>query len=88
MSRLARPAHAAYVDEGSAVFVAPVPAGPIYILEGDAAVIWRAAVGGAEDIGAEVARQLRLDPEVVAGPVGELLTDLQRLGLLVPAPQG
>lgn len=65
------------------VFVAPLPHGPISVLPVEAALIWLAAVEGAEDVVAEVARLASEPVESVRGDVEAMLGLLVAQGLLV-----
>lgn len=90
---LQRPSHVAVVDDepasdeqvSAAVYVGLLPDGPLYRLDGPAAVIWQEACGQDEaGLVARVARRTALDPDVVAGDVRRCVAELVSLGLLVP----
>ncbi|MGN7248235.1 hypothetical protein ACTHQ1_10960 [Janibacter anophelis] len=64
------------------VFVAPLPHGPISVLPVESALIWLAAVEGAADVVAEVARLAGEPDEAVRSDVEALLDALVSRGLL------
>lgn len=66
------------------VYVAPLPDGPPYVLEGAGALIWQALPGEEEALVATVAGQAPadLDPDDVRARVLATLADLADLGLV------
>lgn len=72
-------------DEGDVVYVAALPLGPIAVLDGAAAVIWRALVAGnREGTPSRVADAVGVAPEEVRLAVEEFLAHLAENGLLPP----
>lgn len=70
-------------DQGEVVYVATLPRGPIAVLDGTAAVIWRAVVAG-EPSGtvARVADAVGLGEEEIRPTVEEFLAHLVDAGLM------
>ncbi|WP_438853476.1 PqqD family peptide modification chaperone [Agromyces sp. M3QZ16-3] len=67
-----------------AIYVAPLPDGPILVLEGVAALIFTEATrGGHDDLVDRVVRQVDGPSEEIASHVGAFLDDLVARGLLV-----
>lgn len=86
-----RPADVAVVDGEPAadgveatLYLAHLPNGPLLILEGSAASIWRAAVSSAgdSDLVDRVAEQAGADPEEIRAVVDAFVADLVAQGLL------
>jgi hypothetical protein len=70
-------------DDGEAVYVASLPRGPIAVLDGPAAVIWRAFVAGnRETTASRVAEAAGVGPDDVRPAVEEFLSQLDQAGLL------
>ncbi|WP_427383676.1 PqqD family protein [Janibacter sp. G56] len=75
------------VDDDGRVFVAPLPQGPIAILEGPAATIWRLAPEGeAPDLAARVAAEVGEPLATVRDDVATFVDELVRTRLLTFAP--
>jgi len=67
------------------VYVAPLPQGPITVLEGSAARVWSAAhVGPIEDAAERVAGATGLPVEEIRASVDEFVGILEARGLLPP----
>lgn len=84
MSRLHQAEGIAVMDEEEAVYVASMPDGPALVLDGVAAITWRAA--GELDVDAVaswVAERTEEDLAVVTPHVRAFLDDLLRRGILV-----
>ena len=86
-----RPADVAVVDGEPAsdggpatLYLAHLPNGPLLILEGSAASIWRAAVSSAgdSDLVERVADQTGVAPEEIRADVSDFVEDLVAQGLL------
>lgn len=74
------------IDDGDAVYVAPLPRGPIVVLDGTAALVWRAACDGpADTIAARVADRVDEAAEGIEGAVDAFVADLLDRGLLARA---
>lgn len=79
--------HVAVVDDGPAggagapVFVACLPSGPLFVLEGTAALVWRAVQAGT-DVVARVAQQTGTGPAEIRSEVENFLDALAGHGLL------
>jgi hypothetical protein len=74
----------AVVEEGDVVYAAPVPDGPIAVLDGGAAAIWIAACAGDRESIAERVSELTGAPmSAVQAEVERIVDDLVRRGLLV-----
>lgn len=92
-----RPSYVAVVDQppedggkgvvGGVLYLGPLPEGPVVVLEGVAAVIYRAATSDHEtDLVELIAAGLGVDPEEVdAQEVEAFLTELAERRLLEPA---
>jgi hypothetical protein len=84
MSRLRPGPGVAVVEEGDVVYAAPVPDGPIAVLDGGAAAIWDAARAGERESIAERVTELTGAPlSAVRDEVERIVEDLLRRGLLV-----
>jgi len=71
-----------------AVYVARLPQGPIVVLAGTAAVVWRAACGEGEGTVAErAAGSVDRDSSAIAEAVDGFVADLVARGLLVRAQE-
>lgn len=79
-----RPGRAVGVVEGDdAIYVATLPAGPIVVLEGVAALIWiEACEGDRETLVERVAEATDASPDTVRGHVESFVADLVGRGLL------
>lgn len=94
MTTWRRPSHVAIVDQpaavtgdgspGGVVYLGPLPDGPVVVLQGVAAVIYRAAVSDTgTDLVELVAAGLGVEPAEVDGEeVEQFLTELHERGLL------
>jgi hypothetical protein len=73
-------------DDGATVYVACLPAGPLVVLEGAAAVIWGEATGGPADgwVG-RVAQSVGRPEADISSDVEAFVADLCARGLLQPA---
>lgn len=86
MTRLTVPAGVGVVVVAEVVYAAPLPDGPIAVLEGVAAFIWHAALAGErDDVAAQVAAATGRDVAEVGAAVEGFLDDLVARGLLMPA---
>lgn len=82
--RYVLPRGVAAIEVDGVAYVAPVPQGPISVLEGSAAVIWHEALAGpAAGITDRVAATAGVAPDEVRDSVAEFLAALVRHGLLV-----
>jgi hypothetical protein len=70
---------------GPLVYVARLPSGPLLVLEGTAALIWR-AVEADTDVVVSVARETGADPADIRSDVHSFLDELVQLGVVVVAP--
>lgn len=71
------------IDRDDVVYVARLPEGPMVVLAGTAAVVWRAACDAGEGTVAErAARSVDQDGPAIAGDVESFLADLVGRGLL------
>ena len=92
-SRWSRARYVAVVDApeevadglpGGVVYLAPLPDGPLRVLSGASAVLYRALVDPHDDPAVRVARELGVAPEDVdADAVAEFADELVREGLLL-----
>ena len=74
--------------DGSVVWVAQLPGGPIHVLYGVAATIWaEATTGAAAELVGRVAAAWAQDPETVRADVVAFVDDLVARGLLVTDPR-
>ncbi|MBN7793406.1 PqqD family peptide modification chaperone [Microbacterium sp. 2216-1] len=74
----------AVIDEDDIVYVAPLPDGPVLVLDGVSALIWQTALDPQiDDTVAYVADATGQRPEDIAGHVEAFVTDLVRRGALV-----
>lgn len=77
------------IDDGDAVYAARLPQGPIVVLAGTAAVIWRAACDGrAGTVTDRVAGSVDRDGAAIDGAVEVFVADLVGRGLLQPVADG
>ncbi len=77
------PAGVAWVVDQGTVYVAPLPEGPVQVLNGAGAAVWVAAVGlDADATVASVAGEAGLAPGAVRADVLSFLDQLVELGLL------
>jgi len=85
---LLRPAtHIAVEERDDIVYIAPLPDGPIRVLEGIAALIWREACAGpAETIAERVLAQVEGAPGDAPSVIESLVADLRQSGMLMPGP--
>lgn len=75
------------IDDGTAVYAARLPEGPIVVLAGTAAVIWRAACEDGEAALADrVASSVDEDGATIVGAVDGFVAELVARGLLERAP--
>ncbi|SFR78581.1 hypothetical protein SAMN04488591_3602 [Microbacterium azadirachtae] len=71
------------IDDGDAVYAARLPQGPIVVLAGTAAVIWRAACEqGDGTVADRAAGSVDRDTAAIVGAVDEFVADLVARGLL------
>lgn len=84
MTRLRPASGVAVIEEESAVYVAPLPDGPITVLEGVAALIWvEACAGERGTVSARVARSLLPPPaERIEQEIDRFVDDLVDHGFL------
>ncbi|MFZ1284195.1 MAG: PqqD family peptide modification chaperone [Propionicimonas sp.] len=83
-TRLHRPGDVAAVELDGVVYVARVPAGPIQVLQGSAALIWgEAHRGDRPGLTARVAGQVGIAPDDVRADVDQFVDLLLAQGLLV-----
>lgn len=69
---------------GGVVYLAPLPDGPVVVLTGVSAVLYRALTGGSEDVVEEVARGLGVRPEDIdPETLSEFAEELCEAGLVV-----
>lgn len=71
--------------ENPRIFVAPLPHGPIAVLDEVGALVWLAVVDGAVDVVATVAATTGHPVETVRADVEAFLADLVGRGLLEPS---
>lgn len=87
MVTLRPPSHVGVEVHAETVYVAPLPDGPILVLEGVAALIWRAAVSmDREDAIAEVAARTDSEVALIRHDVDAFLDDMVARGLVVEHP--
>lgn len=87
MTLLGPAQHVGVEDRGDVVYVAPLPDGPIRVLEGVAALIWQAACAGpSHTIAPRVLFDVADPPAGAADMIESLVADLRAAGLLVVAP--
>lgn len=73
-------------DADTAVFVAVLPSGPIRVLQGTAAVIWRALSDGAPETTAErVAARTGAEVADIRADVDSFVQELRAAGVLPPS---
>lgn len=83
MTRLAPATGVAVVEEGSIVYVAPLPMGPIVVLDGVAAVVWaEACAGDRETLAARVGAWLEPSATDIGRDVDDFVSALVDRGLL------
>lgn len=76
------------IDTDSVIYAAPLPDGPILVLDGPSALAWRTAcLVGIEAVSGAVADATGETAEVVAPYLDEFLDDLVARGLLVRAAE-
>ncbi|WP_206822927.1 PqqD family peptide modification chaperone [Microbacterium esteraromaticum] len=77
------------IDDDGVVYVAPLPDGPILVLDGVSALIWQTVCDSQiDDAVAYVADATGQRPEDIAGHVDAFVTDLVRRGALVVDDHG
>ena len=80
---LRRTPDVAVVVTDETVYLGSLPAGPLIVLRGSAAIIWRAAEGaGPEAVARRVAELTGLDVAAVAADADRFVSDLLGRGLL------
>jgi hypothetical protein len=73
----------AAIDDDGIVYAARLPDGPVFVLEGVAALIWReACTKSAEPLFHRVAEATDAEAEQVGGHVDAFIQDLIRRGLI------
>ena len=83
MTRLRLGPDVATTEDDAAVYAARLPAGPIVVLDGIAALIWEEACAGErETIADRVAEATYAAPEVIRADVDAFVADLMARGLL------
>lgn len=84
MSRLRPAPGVGAIQVGEVVYAAPLPDGPIFVLDGGAAAIWTAACDGPRETVAErVASMTGVGVGEVAADVEKFVEELLQRGLLV-----
>lgn len=84
MSRYAPARDVAWIDLDGAVYLAAAPDPPIVVLEGPAALIWRAALSsGREGVASEVARTAGVSIDDVRSSVMAFVDDMVARGFLI-----
>lgn len=79
----------AVIDEDDIVYVAPLPDGPLLVLDGVSALIWQTLCDThIDDTVVHVADATGQRPEDIAGHVDAFVTDLVRRGALVRVDHG
>ncbi|WDH79482.1 PqqD family protein [Microbacterium esteraromaticum] len=77
------------IDADDVVYIAPLPDGPIMVLDGVSALIWQTITDpvGATDteVAAHVAAATGQRPDDIAGHVTSFLDDLVRRGVIIGA---
>lgn len=69
---------------GGVVYLAPLPDGPVVVLEGVSAVLYRALTAASGDVVEEVARRLGVPPEDIdPETITEFAQELRDAGLVV-----
>ena len=87
MTRFRPGADVGVIDRGHAVYVARLPRGPIVVLAGTAAVIWRAACAAGEGTVADrAAGSIDRGSSAIAEAVDGFVADLVGRGLLQQVP--
>lgn len=85
MSRLRPAPGVGVIEVGDVVYAAPLPEGPIFVLDGGAAAIWTAACAGPRETVAErVASMTGAGVGEVTEYVESFMEDLLQRGLLMP----
>ena len=75
------------IDDGAAVYAARLPEGPLIVLAGTAAVIWRAACEDRDGTVADrVAGSVDRGGATIVDAVDDFVADLVARGLLEPVP--
>lgn len=83
MTRYRPAADVGVIDQDDEVYVARLPQGPIVVLAGTAAVIWRAACdAGAGTVAERAAGSIDQDSSAIAEAVDGFIADLVARGLL------
>ncbi|MGR0218617.1 PqqD family protein [Agromyces sp. ZXT2-6] len=83
MSGLRRPNDVGTLELDGVVYAAPLPSGPIVVLEGVAALIWdEACAGDRATITERVAEATDVAPEAIRADVEVFVADLVARGLL------
>ncbi|GAA1762312.1 PqqD family protein [Agromyces humatus] len=83
MTRLRPAAGVGTLESDGTVYVAPLPDGPIVVLEGIAVLIWGEACGGDRDtIADRVAEATDAPPDEIRAHVDAFVADLVARGLL------
>ncbi|MCE4027822.1 MULTISPECIES: hypothetical protein [unclassified Microbacterium] len=83
MNRYRPAADVGVIDQDDAVYVARLPQGPIVVLAGTAAVIWRAACdAGAGTVAHRAAGSVDRDSAAITDAVDGFVADLVARGLL------
>lgn len=84
MSRIRIAELIGHEQEGDAVYVAPLPDGPIFVLEDSAIAIWEAIAGdGIDALARRVGEAAGADAEAVREDVADFVRALVDRGLLV-----
>lgn len=84
MKRVRPSDQCAVIDEEGVVYVAPLPDGPILVLDGVSALIWQTVCDPQiDDAVAHVADATGQRPDDIARDVDAFVTDLVRRGALV-----
>lgn len=83
MTALRRPDDVAVVDDGDRLYLAPVPDGPITVLDGVAALIWvEACAGDRGSIADRVAGSTDATADAIRDDVDAFVSELVARGLL------
>jgi hypothetical protein len=84
MTLLGPAQHVGVEDHGEVVYIAPLPDGPIRVLEGVAALIWRAACAGpSHTIAPRVLFDVADPPADASDMIESVVSELRMAGLLV-----
>lgn len=85
MTRLAVAGGVGVITRNDVVYIAPLPRGPILVLEGTSRLIWSAALGGdREDVVARVAEAAGVETAEIRLEVENFMADLVGRGLIAP----